>query len=197
MQQNHIQPEDIDFLLDGDEGFVSFPLRKHLAECEECRARLDSARAVNDLLEHLPHVPPRGDFASRVMAQVEVFEPWHVTLAESVKRVVPRQGPWRVLAGVGAGGVALSVSAIAIWVSLRFDLAVYAAQLGLTRLQATTVSTAGAALSGMFGESAVTAIRDGGVPAIAIGVGALLATCAAATLGLRRLLTASHRRQGK
>ena len=193
--QEHLQSDDIEFLLDGNEGFATFPLRKHLATCEECRSRLDRARAVNDLLEHLPHVPPRGDFASRVMAEVHVFEPWHVTLTESVKRVVPQQGPWRVLAGVGAGGVAISVSVLAVWVSLRLDLAVYAAQLGVARLQATTASTAGAAVSSMFGESALAAVREGGMPAIAIGIAAILTTFAAATLGLRRLLAASHRRQ--
>ena len=131
------------------------------------------------------------------MAQVQVFEPWYVTLAESVKRVVPAPGTVaragrRGRRGRGDFGVGTRHLGVH-----RLDLAVYAAQLGLTRLQATTVSTAGAAVSGMFGESALTAVRDGGVPAIAIGVGALLATCAAATLGLRRLLTASHRRQEK
>jgi hypothetical protein len=195
--QEHIQPEDIDFLLDGDEGFASFPLRKHLAACAECRARLERAQAINEVLEHLPHVPPRGDFASRVMDHVQVFEPWHVTVVESARRMVPRQRAWRVLAGVGVGGVAISVSALAIWVSMRLDLALYAAQLGLTRLQATTASTAGAAVSSMFGESALVAVREGGMPAIVIGLGALVTTFAVATLGLRRLLTASRRRQGK
>lgn len=193
----HIQPEEIDFLLDGDEGFASFPLRKHVATCEDCRARVDQARAVNDLLERLPHVPPRRDFANRVMAQVQVFEPWYITLAEAAKRTIPHQGPWRVLAGASAGGVAISLTALAIWVSTRLDLAVYAAQLGLTRLQATTASTAGAAVSSMFGEPALAALRDGGMPAIVIGVAAFLATLAVATLSLRRLLTATHRRTGR
>jgi hypothetical protein len=194
MQQDHIQPEEIDLLLDGDEGFAVFPLRKHLAACDACRAKLDRARAVNDLLEHLPHARPRAGFAAGVMSRVQVFEPWHVSLADTVRRVIPRTGPWRVVTGLAVGGLALSLSTIAVWVSLRLDLAVYAAQLGWTRLQTASATTAGAAVSSMFGDSALTALRDGGTPAVVIGIGVLLGSLAAATIGLRGLIGAARRR---
>src|SRR3954466_2185679 len=95
MQQAHLLPEDVEFLLDGDQGFGSHPLRKHLEACDDCRVKLERARGLNELLERLPHVAPSRDFPSRVMSRVHVFEPWHVTLLETARRAVPTQGPWR------------------------------------------------------------------------------------------------------
>jgi anti-sigma factor RsiW len=194
MQQPHLLPEDIEFLLDGDQGFGSHPLRKHLESCDECRAELDRARAVNEMLESLPHVAPSRDFSARVMSRVQVFEPWHVSLVDTVQNLIPRQGPWRVVAGAAAGGIALSFSAIVVWVAMRFEFAVGAGQLGWSKLQAVTSSVAGTAVSGMFGESALSTIRNGGTPAIIIGALALVATLAVATIGLRGLFAAARRR---
>jgi hypothetical protein len=194
MHQPHIQSEEIDLLLDGDEGFAVFPLRKHLAECPDCQARLERARAVNRLLESVPHVAPRPDFANAVMSRVQVFEPWYVSLADSVRQLVPRTGPWRIAAGLAAGGVAVSLSALAIWVSLRLDLAVYAVQLGGSRLQAATVGIVSSAVSGMFGEQALSIVRDGGTPALVIAVTVFFASLAGATFAFRGLLAAARRR---
>jgi hypothetical protein len=151
IQEPHIQPEEIDLILDGDEGFATHPRRKHLEACAECRATMERARELTAMLESLPHMPPRPDFAASVMARVQVFEPWHVTLVDGVRNLIPKRGPWRVAASLGVGGAALSVSAIAIWVTLKIDLAIYAVQMAGTRLQAASVSAAGSMVSSMFG----------------------------------------------
>lgn len=194
MQQPHIQPEEIDLILDGDEGFATHPRRKHLEACAECRAELERAREVNALLESLPHMPPRPDFAASVMARVQVFEPWHVTLLDTVKSLIPRRGPWRIATGIGLGGATLSVSALVIWISLKIDLAIYAVQMAGTRLQTASVSAANSVVSSMFGDEALVVIRDGGVSTLLIAITAFLLTLAGATIGLRRLLISARRR---
>jgi hypothetical protein len=195
MQQPHLEPGDIELLLDGDEGFSVFPLRKHLAACDQCQAEFERARATTELLERLPHESPRAGFADRVMSQVQVYEPWHVTLVEGVMRLFPRQGPWRVLAGAGAGGMALSLSALAIWVSLRMDFAVYAAQLGWNRAQSAVVSSAGMAVNNAFGEPALSVVRDGDLRSVILAVTAFVVLLGGATIGLRRLIGAQRRRR--
>jgi hypothetical protein len=190
----HIQPEEIDLILDGDEGFATHPRRKHLEACADCRGTMERAREVNALLETLPHTGPRHDFASSVMSRVQVFEPWYVTLGDSARNLIPKRGPWRVAASLGVGGAALSVSAIAIWVTLKIDLAIYALQLAGTRLQSASASAAGSLVSTMFGEEALTVLRDGGAPTMLIAGSAFLVTLGAATVGLRRILISARRR---
>jgi hypothetical protein len=194
MQEPHIQPEEVDLILDGDEGFATHPRRKHLEACADCRAAIERAREVTAMLESLPHMPPSRDFAASVMAKVQVFEPWYVTVGDSVRRLIPKRGPWRVAASLGVGGAALSVSAIAIWVALRVDLAIYAVQMAGTRLQTASVSAAGSMVSSMFGDQALAVLRDGGVPALMIAATVFLATLAGATIGLRRLLISARNR---
>jgi hypothetical protein len=194
MQEPHIQPEEIDLILDGDEGFATHPRRKHLEACADCRGILERAREVNAMLECLPHMPARPDFASAVMARVQVFEPWYVTLGDSVRRLIPTRGPWRAATTLGLGGAAVSVTAIAIWVTLRLDLTIYAVQMAGTRLQTASVSAAGTMVSSMFGTEALVVLREGGVPALMIAGTVFLATLAGATIGLRRLLISARGR---
>ncbi|HKS06306.1 MAG TPA: hypothetical protein VJR92_08350 [Gemmatimonadaceae bacterium] len=193
-QQPHLAPEDIDFLLDGDEGFGVFPLRKHVAACPECQARVDDAKAVARLIERLPHSAPSTGFADKVMARVNVFEPWYVTVADSVRQYIPRTGPLRVMFATGTGLAAFSITTLAVWVALRLDLAVYAAQLGWTRVQTAAMTTGGSAVSSLLGEPALNALRDGGLPAIALGTTGLFVVLVAATLGFRGLVRVARRR---
>ena len=190
----HLAPEDIDFLLDGDEGFGVFPLRKHVAACADCRARLDDARAVARLIDRLPHGAPSAGFADKVMARVNVFEPWYVTVADSVRQYIPRTGPWRAMFATGTGLAAVTVTTLAVWVALRLDLAVYAAQLGWSRVQTSAMTTAGGAVSSLFGDAALDTLRAGGLPAIALAATGLLVVLAAATFGFRSLVRVARRR---
>lgn len=195
MQHSHLQPDEIDLLLDGDEGFAVFPLRKHIESCDACRAELEHARTVVSLMEHLPHFPASPRFADAVMRRVRINEPWHVTLANTARRWIPRSGPYRVLATAGAGGVAVSLTALAVWLSLRIDTAVYAGQLGLSRVESAMASSATALVGNAFGDGAVGAVRDGGLPVILIGISALAGVLAGAAIGLRGLIGASRRRR--
>lgn len=193
-QDQHIHPEEIDLILDGDEGFATHPRRKHLEACADCRATIERAREVTAMLESLPHMPAQPAFADSVMSRVQVFEPWHVTLGDTVRNLIPRRGPWRVATSIGLGGAAISVSAIAIWVALRIDLAIYAVQMAGTRLQTASVSAAGSMVSSVFGDEALAVVRDGGAPAFVIAATVFLATLAGATIGLRSLLISARRR---
>jgi hypothetical protein len=194
MHEPHLAPEDIDFLLDGDEGFGLLPLRKHVAACDECRARLDDARSVIVALERLPHAAPSPGFANAVMTRVNVFEPWYVSLADSVRRLVPRAGPVRTLVTTGAALAAISVSSIAIWIAMQLDVAIYAAQLGWNRLQSAVAASLGGFVSDMFGEPALDAIRTGNIATIAIGAAAFIGVLGVATLSVRGLVSVARRR---
>jgi hypothetical protein len=198
MQQQHLNPEDIDILLDGEEAFgVSAPtaLQAHVAACATCRAEVDGARTIAELLERLPDTVPSPGFANRVMAQVQVFEPWHVTALDALRRIFPARGPVRTLAGAGAGGVGFAISGLAIWAALRFDQASYAGQLALTRVESVATATVGSAVSGLFGDAALSSFQSGGMPAVAVGVVTVLFAFAAATIGLRGLFAGARRRE--
>jgi hypothetical protein len=194
MPEPHHIPEHIDIHLDGDEGFFSYPLRKHLQGCADCRTALERARAVNDLLERLPHSAPRADFSQRVMSKVQVFEPWYVSLADSAARLIPARGPWRTLTAIGTGAAALTLSALVIWVATRIDVAAYAAHLGWTRLESWAVAAGSSVVSSLFGEAALASVQKGGATTLAIGATLLIAALAVATFGLRTLLATARRR---
>ena len=78
MNHRHLLPDEIDQLLDDEVGFGAAPLKAHIAECDDCRGRLDDARAVTALIEKLPHLAPSHRFSERVMGEVQPFVPWHV-----------------------------------------------------------------------------------------------------------------------
>jgi hypothetical protein len=198
MQQQHLSPEDIDDLLDREEAFgVSAPsaVQVHAAECPTCRVQIEDARAVAALLEHLPDVAPSAGFSNRVMAQVQVFEPWHVTAVDQLRRLFPARGPIRTLAGAGAGGIGLAISGLAIWVAFRFDQASYAGQLAFARAESAATATIGSVVTGLFGDAALASLQSGGMPAVPLGVITLLVAFGAATIGLRGLFAGARRRE--
>src|SRR5580693_5163872 len=102
MQHRHLLPNEIDLLLDGEVGFGVSPLRSHIDECAACRARLADARVVVDALERLPHFVPTIRFADRVLAQVQIVEPWHVAAIDAARRLVPRSTAMRVVMAASA-----------------------------------------------------------------------------------------------
>jgi len=194
MQHKHLLPDDIDLLLDGDDSPAMEALRAHASDCDACHAELERAVAVTAVLERLPHAGPSAGFSTRVMAQVQVFEPWYVTLLDSLRRFAPRPGPIRVLASAGAGGTALTLTALAIWASFRADQVAYAFGLALARTETALVTAGGSVIADLFGVAALNAVRDGGLPVVALGIAILLAAFAGATLGLRGLLAVARRR---
>jgi hypothetical protein len=187
MNHRHLLPNEIDLLVDGDAGFGVAPLRAHLAECDDCRGRYDELRIVSEALEAVPHFTPRIRFSDDVMAQVQVVEPWHVALTESVRRLIPASKPMRALAGVGASVAAATISGGALWLAFRADLAGWMFGLAIDRSRESIVTGAGEIAASALGTDATSVLAGGGPFGIAITTGVLVLVALGATLGFRRL----------
>ena len=194
MEHRHLLPDEIDQLLDGEAGFGVAPLQAHVDTCPVCRAKLAEARQVVSALERLPHLTPLPSFADRVMAQVQVFEPWHVTALDSVKQWVPASRSAR-LVGVGATSVfALLISVAAVWTAVRLDAFLFFFDLAGQRARAALFDAVGSAIANTFGDAAVDALRTGGMPAV-VGITGFLALVVLAAVGLRAVLATARRRR--
>jgi hypothetical protein len=194
MQHPHLLPEEIELLADGDEGPLAASRRAHLVECDECRIDFEMAESVGRMLDRLPHAAAAPGFSSRVMAEVHVFEPWHVALVDTLRRLVPASTPVRALVAGGAAAMGVTVTAIAVWASLRADLVAYAVRIALARAETAVVTAGGSLVSDVFGEAALVALRNGGTLTVAVGAAVLLSALAAATYGLRGVLALARRR---
>jgi len=194
VNHRHLLPNEIDLLVDGEAGFGVAPLRAHVAECDECRARLDDARVVVDALEALPHFAPDSRLADRVMAQVPVFVPAHVAARDSVMRWLPQSAPARAAAAVVGTSIAGLLTVAMIWLASRGDAAIFATSLFADRVQSLVIGTARDLALSLLGESAVAAIQASGMLGVTLLVLGFLGTAVGTVLALRRLATASSRR---
>jgi anti-sigma factor RsiW len=194
VNHRHLLPNEIDLLVDGEAGFGVAPLRAHVAECDECRARLDDARIVVDALEDLPHFAPDSRLADRVMAQVPVFVPAHVAARDSVTRWLPQAGPARAAAAIIGTSIAGLLTVAMVWLASRGDAAVFATSLFADRVQSLVMGTARDLAFSLLGESAVSALQASGMLGVTLLVLGFLGTAVGTILGLRRLATASSRR---
>jgi anti-sigma factor RsiW len=194
VNHRHLLPNEIDLLVDGEAGFGVAPLRAHVAECDECRARLDDARIVVDALEQLPHFAPDSRMADRIMAQVPVFVPAHVAARDSVTRWLPQSGSARAAAAVIGTSIAGLLTLAMVWLASRGDAAIFATSLFADRVQSLVMGTARDLALSLFGESAVAAIQASGTLGVTLLVLGFLGTAVGTILGLRRLATASSRR---
>jgi len=84
VQHRHLLPNEIDLLVDHESGFGVQPLREHVRDCPDCRARLTVAERVVGSLAEVPLFAPRVGMADRIMSQVPVFVPWHVAARDAV-----------------------------------------------------------------------------------------------------------------
>jgi hypothetical protein len=195
VNHRHLLPNEIDLLLDGEVGFGVTPLRAHVDDCAECRARLDEARVVAGALELLPHFVPRTGFADRVMAQVHIVEPWHVAAIATARRFVPESRPLRIVALAGACTASAVISAGAVWLAFSADLGFTSASFVAGRARGALVETAVRIFETAFGSGAADAVRSSGMMAVVAGAVALAAAVGAAAFGFRALATASASRQ--
>ncbi len=194
MQHRHLLSNEIDLLLDGEAGFGVAPLRAHVDECADCRARLDEARLVSDALERLPHLAPRTGFADRVLSQVQIVEPWHVAALNSARRFVPESRPLRAVALATMGLTSVAISASAVWIALSANLTVGSATVVTGRMRTALVAGFQQTLEAVLGASATQALQANGSVALAAAGVALLAAIGAAALGFRALASASRQR---
>ena len=196
MNHRHLLPDEIDLLLDDDEvGFGANPLKAHVRACAECRVKVDEARLIVEALEDLPHFAPSHSFANRVMAQVPVFVPWHVSLRQSVSQYVPRSRSARIALGGLATAVASVLTIAILWVSTQTDVLVVASGAAGDQVKGLFFDAGRAVLSTVFGDQMFAVIQSTG----RVGIIAALLGMAAATggsiAGLRALATASSRRR--
>lgn len=196
MINRHLLPNEIDLLVDGDVGFGVAPLRAHVRQCTDCRAKVDEALVVVNALEEIPHLAPSSLFADRVMSQVQVFQPWHVAARESVVRLVPRSLPARIAAGT-IGAVAASVLGIvSLWIGTRLGMLTFLSSSAVQRGREIASVAAEALVGAAFGPVGVSVFRAMGTAGLVVSTVALILAATAAVLGVRRLAVASSRRAG-
>lgn len=197
MNHRHLLPNEIDLLLDAEEeaGFGVAPLRAHIRECAECRARLDEAQAVVGALEELPLFAPSHRFADRVMAQVPVFVPWHVAARDAVVRWVPRSRPARIAVLTGGATMATVLTAAMLWVLTQGDLVAFTTGVLGSELRELVSGGLRALVTTVFGEQVFVALQQAGLVGLALAIGAIVVAAGGTLVGLRRLALASGRRR--
>ena len=193
MQHRHLLPNEIDLLLDGEVGFGVAPLQAHVAECEDCQGRLARSRKVVEVLENLPRLAPRPQFADRVMAHVQVVEPWHVAALDAAQRLVPRSTPLRGVMAATASAVALALTSGAVWLGLHADLTVYSFNLAAGRARGALMDAAASLVGTAFGQGGLDALRSSGLRGLALGTGVMLVAVGGAAFGFRALASSSRR----
>jgi hypothetical protein len=195
VKHRHLLSNEIDLLVDGEVGFGVAPLRAHVQECPDCRAKVEETRTVCDVLDRLPRLQPSPRFASRVMSQVHVFVPWHVAALDAARRLVPQSRPARLLVGAAAVSVATVLSLATLWVAARFDVVSLFSGVALQQARTALMGTLSDLVAAAFGESVLAMIRSSGVIGLAIGGVVLLAATAATAVGLRAVAGAAARRR--
>ena len=196
MNHRHLLPDEIDLLLDADEvGFGVNPLRAHIRDCAECAAKVDDARQVVDALEDLPRFAPSHDFANRVMLQVPVFVPWHVTARETVARYVPQSRSARVAVGALATSVASVLTIAILWITTQTDVLVVASGAAGDQMKGLVFQTGRLILSTVLGDQMFAMIQRTGTIGIAAALLGLVAATGGSVAGLRALAYASSRRR--
>ncbi|MCC6931407.1 MAG: hypothetical protein IT359_20635 [Gemmatimonadaceae bacterium] len=194
MDHRHLLPEEIDLLLDGEEGFGVNPLKAHLAQCAGCRAEFEAQRKVTLALEVLPHIAPTARFAEKVMANVQVFEPWHVSLRDSIRRALPQTQVGRTLV-FGTGGVmAVTVTMLTVWLAHRADAVLFLfALVGERAREAVSLGVHDAVVA-TVGQGAASTVSANGLAGIAVALTALAIAVLGTAYGLKTLATAARRR---
>ncbi len=127
------------------------------------------------------------------MAQVQIVEPWYVAAMDFARELVPRSRPMRVVTATMASLLAIVISGSVVWVAMRADAALYVFNLVTDRSRAMLLSTAGAVITDLFGQTGLDALRSGPTVGIVVGGGVLIAAAGGATLGFRALTAAARR----
>ena len=196
MTNRHLLPNEIDLLVDGDVGFGVAPLRAHVRQCAECRARVDEALVVVNALEELPHLAPSSLFSDRVMAEVQVFQPWHVAARDTVTRFVPRSVPARIAAGALGAGAASVLALVSVFIGSRLGMLTFLSGTAFQRGREVVTAVAEGLVGAAFGPVALQLFRAMGTTGLLLSTFVLALGAVAAIYGVRRLATASSRRAG-
>lgn len=190
----HLLPEEIDQLLDGELGFGTTPLKQHIRTCAECRAELDSARALVRELEQLPHFTTSPRFSEEIMQRVHVFVPWHVALADTVRAFIPQQRRWRAAAWAGVGTLATAMLIASLWVVTRLDAALFVVELALDRVRAAGAWAVSNVAVALFGDTAAQALNSSGAAGLALALLVAILTALLAVGALRVVVAGARHR---
>jgi hypothetical protein len=196
VKHRHLLPDEIDQLLDDELGFGMAPLKAHLSECEDCRGRYESLKAVTDLIDKLPHHVPSHRFAEQVMGKVEVFVPWHVTARDTIAAWIPAADRSRKVAVFAAAGIAGVLTLVTLGLATQSDLLAFAADVVVDRTRDVVVSGVGSVVTGLFGAAAFDALARYGTLGFAAAGGFLLLGAGGAFASLRALAATASRRRG-
>lgn len=187
----HLLPDEIDLLVDAESGLESgfgvAPLRAHVRECARCRAELEREEALAEALDLMPHFAPSVGFADRVMADVQVFEPWHVALADTARRLVPASTPLRVLAGAGTLAMGALLTTVTLWILARADVLAFTTDAAAAELRGALWDGLREFVATLAGAPANSA------GALALVLGVFAAALALAGTGLRAAAAESRR----
>jgi hypothetical protein len=184
--ERHLAPDELQKLVDGEE--VDSTLLMHLERCGHCRGELEAQRKVVALLESLPRFQPAPLFTYRVMREVNVFEPWYVTLADTVRKLVPRSRKGRV-AGISLGILAaLVVTAVSVWVVRNAALLTFMAGVAMSRVRQTVAN-----VLGELGERLVAGTPVQGQEPVLLGALAVMVLVLGVAAVLRRMIGGARR----
>ena len=195
MEHRHLLPDEFEDIIDGEVGEDTTALREHLEQCDECKAELAKRNELSTTLEHLAHHGPAPLFSYRVMSQVQVFEPWHVALRDSVRRLVPRTPTARWIAGVTAVIVAMLMTVAGIWAALNTESAWLFAEVGVKRVRAGVLGGIKGVLETVFGRDALNALEGTGMTGTLIAASIVIGVILVAAIGFRVVALASRRRR--
>ncbi len=126
------------------------------------------------------------------MAQVNVFEPWHVAAANTARALMPRHRPVRIALGIAALTSCFTLTTMALWIASRFDSAVLLAGM----VYDNAASAALGMLTAVVGARTVAAVQTGGTPMVLTLAAVMSLAAVFSVVALRRasrLLSAQSR----
>ena len=192
----HLLPDEIDLLLDDEVGFGVTPLKAHIRDCAQCRTQVDEARRFVGALEDLPHFAPSHTFTDRVMSQVPVFVPWHVTARETVAQWLPQSRPARIAVAALATSAASMMTLVILWIATQSSVVAVATGAAGDQVFRGLLYNAGhEVLATVFGDQLFGMIQQTGSLGIAAALLGLVAAAGGSIAGLRALAAASSRRR--
>ena len=195
MNHRHLLPDEIDLLLDDEVGFGVQPLKAHVRDCAECRALVDEARFVVDALEDAPHFAPSHTFADRVLSQVPVFVPWHVTALDTALRWLPQSRPARLGVAALATFAASVMTVTILWIAAQTNVLALASGAAGDQVRGFVYNAGHDVLATVFGDQFFAIIRQTGTLGIAAALLGLVAAAGGSIAGLRALAAVSSRRR--
>ena len=147
-------------------------------------------------LESLPHFAPTYRFADRVMDQVQVFEPWHVAMRESVRRWLPRTQTTRALV-FGTGGVmAVTMTVLSVWLAHRADALLFVANLAAQRGRLALLQGLRSVVVSTLGESTAGTVTANGWLGLALALTGVAAAVFGTAFAIKALASPARARRG-